>query len=305
MPPDAVSIVEVGPRDGLQNEAEILPTGIKAAFVEALAAAGLRQIEVTSFVHPGLVPQLADAEDLVRALSVPADTVLSALVPNREGLDRAVRSGIPRIAFFTAASDTFTERNIRMSVASSLDACGDICAHAQDHGVSVRGYISTAFSCPFEGATDPTRVASIAEAMARAGIDEIAISDTTGSAEPEDILRTVSAVMEVCPVERVALHLHDTHGHALANVDAGLDLGVRTFDAAAGGLGGCPFAPGSPGNLATEDLVDFLDRRGISCGVNLHGVAAASSIVEEAIGRQLPGRIFRTLHSSHGGADTP
>jgi hydroxymethylglutaryl-CoA lyase len=282
--PEHVRIVEVGPRDGLQNEQHPIPTPQKLALIEQLAAAGLRDIEATSFVHPQLVPQLADADDLLAKLARHADVTYSALVPNERGLARAVAAGLKRIAVFTAASETFNERNIRMSIADSLATFGKVIEQARAADMTVRAYLSTSFVCPFEGDVPAERVRELTEKLLSLGADEVAISDTIGAAAPRDIETTMGAVLERVPVNQVALHLHDTYGTALANVLAGLQLGIATFDASVGGLGGCPFAPGASGNLATEDLVYFLDRMGLTTGVQLDSVLDAAEAITRPLG---------------------
>ncbi len=301
--PQGVRLVEVGPRDGLQNEAAPIPTDVKVRFVRGLAEAGLRDVEVTSFVHPKAVPQLADARDVLEALDAPAARAAeaqggprySALVPNAKGLERAIASGVGRIAVFTAASDAFTQRNIRMTVEESLATFRPVVAEALAAGLTVRGYVSTAFVCPYAGEVPEDRVRAVSAALAGMGCDEVAVSDTIGAAAPRDVDRVLAAVSRDVPTERIALHLHDTYGTALANVQAGWDAGVRTFDASAGGLGGCPYAPGAAGNLATEDLVYFLERQGVATGVDLDALFRASSLVAEALGRPLPGKNWQRL----------
>lgn len=293
--PERVRIVEVGPRDGLQNEPETIPTDIKTAFIEALAASGLTQIEATSFVHPKAIPQLADAGDIVTGLPKTGGVTYSALVPNMKGLERALACGMKRIAVFTAASETFTQKNIQMTIDESLTIFGEVIAAAKSAGVSARAYISTCFVCPYEGEIDKVDVLRVCERLLEFGADEVAISDTIGAAAPTDVLRTVGFVLDSIARERVALHFHDTYGTALANVFAGLQLGVTTFDASAGGLGGCPYAPGASGNLATEDLVYMLDRMGIHTGVDLERLTAAARLMANAIGRTLPSRQLQRL----------
>lgn len=293
--PERVRIVEVGPRDGLQNEAQPVGTAEKLAFISALADAGLAQIEVTSFVNPKKIPQLADAAEVAAGLERKKGVTYSALVPNLKGLERAVACDIRRIAVFTAASDTFTEKNIGMTIPESLKTFAEVAAAAKKHGQTVRGYISTCFVCPYEGEVDKKRVREVAEALIAIGCDEISISDTIGAAAPRDVLRTVGHVLERVPLKNVALHFHDTYGTALANVYAGLELGVTTYDSSAGGLGGCPFAPGAAGNLATEDLIYMLDRMEIETGAKLEGVAAASAIIEKTLGRELPSKQLKRL----------
>ncbi len=293
--PQRVKIVEVGPRDGLQNEPEPIPTATKLAFIQKLAEAGLTQIEATSFVHPKAIPQLADAIDVAKSLPNAPSVIYSALVPNQKGLDRAIEAGIRRVAVFTAASDEFTRKNINMSVDESIGVFEPVVRAAISQGISVRGYVSTAFVCPYAGEISRERVLDVSLRLLSMGCDEIAISDTIGAAAPCDIDQTVGFIAEKIPVEKIALHLHDTYATALANVYAGLRLGVATFDASAGGLGGYPYAKGAAGNLATEDLVYFMDRMGIETGVDLIGVAAASNVVAATLGRALPSKQWKRL----------
>jgi isopropylmalate/homocitrate/citramalate synthase len=289
--PKQVHIVEVGPRDGLQNEAAIVPSETKAAFIVKLAEAGLTQIEVTSFVHPRVVPQLADAEAVVAQLPRIPGVVFSALVPNQRGLERAVSAGIKRVAVFTGATETFTRKNIQMGVEESLEAFKPLIAEAAARGMTVRGYLSVCFVCPYEGRVNKQVVRDLTQRLLDLGVNQVAISDTIGAAVPTDVWETVGFVLESVPSDLIALHFHDTWGTALANVCAGLQLSVETFDASAGGLGGCPFAPGAAGNLATEDLVSMLHGMGIDTGVHLEKLAAASDVLASTIGRELPSRV--------------
>ncbi len=274
MPP-SVTIVEVGPRDGLQNEPVAVSADAKVAFVEALVDAGLRIVEATSFVAPSAVPQLADADEVFPRIRRRAGVRYPVLVPNMRGMERAEGAGAEAVAVFTAASETFTRRNIGMSIAGSLEAFQPVIERATALGWWRRGYVSTAFGCPYEGDVDTDVVVEVTEALLALGCDEVSIGDTIGVAEPHDVQVLVGALLERVPVDRLALHLHDTYGRALANVEAGLGLGIRTFDASAGGTGGCPFAPGAPGNLATEALCGLLDRLGIDHGVDAAAVEAA------------------------------
>lgn len=278
-------IIEVGPRDGLQNESTPVPTESKLAFIEALADAGLREIEATSFVSPRWVPQLADASELFPKLRPPG--LFSALVPNLKGLERAMASGVERIALFTAASDAFTERNIGMSVATSLEVFGEVARAFRERVPSgwVRGYVSTAFECPYAGRIAPGQTARVASALMNISVDEISLGDTIGVAVPGEVRALASAIEGVAPRGQVAWHFHDTRGTAIANVAAALELGYEAFDASAGGLGGCPYAPGAGGNLATEDLVYFLERSGIPTGVDLGKLARASLPILKLLGR--------------------
>jgi len=291
--PERVNIVEVGPRDGLQNEATPVPTATKLAFIGMLVEAGLKQIEATSFVHPKAVPQLADALEVARGLPNAPGVTFSALVPNEKGLERAREARLRRIAVFTAASETFTQKNIRMTIDESLRGFEAAVRVALADGMSVRGYVSTCFVCPYEGEVPKEKVREVSERLLGIGVDQVAISDTIGAAAPTDVHRTVGYVLERVPRDRIALHFHDTYGTALANVFAGLQLGIDTFDSSAGGLGGCPFAPGAAGNVATEDLVYMLDRMGIETGVSLEGVLDAARIVGTALGRDLTSRQWK------------
>jgi hydroxymethylglutaryl-CoA lyase len=292
--PNTVRIVEVGPRDGLQNEARTVPTEKKAEFIRLLSAAGLKDIEVTSFVHPKAIPQLADAVDLVHLLPQSAAIRYSALVPNMKGLERAIESGIRRIAIFTAASETFNRKNINMGIAESIDVFRPVADRALSEGISVRGYVSTCFVCPYEGLIAKEKVAEVVQALFDLGVDEVSVGDTIGAATPKDVEVTVGYLLDRFPVERLAMHFHDTYGMALANVYQSLRMGISTFDSSAGGLGGCPYAPGASGNLATEDLVYLLDRLQIQTGVSLGLLRRASRFIAGELGRPLPSRVLQT-----------
>jgi len=288
--PAAVRIVEVGPRDGLQNEPSPIGTADKIAFVNALSDAGHRVIEVSAFVSPKWVPQMADAAEVFAGIARRSGTRYTALVPNLAGLQRAIPARVDEIAVFAAASESFSRRNINQSIAESLETYRAVCAAAKGAGLPVRAYVSTAFGCPFEGTVAPSAVADVSAALMEMGAYEVAVSDTIGIAHPGQVAPVVAAVAARVPLDRVALHFHDTRGTALANVLTALDLGVTTFDASAGGLGGCPYAPGATGNLATEDLLYMLDGLGIDTGVSLDGVLAASRAIEEKLGHPLASR---------------
>jgi len=285
-----VRIVEVGPRDGLQNEPAPVGTADKIAFVNALSDAGHRVIEVSAFVSPKWVPQMADAAEVFAGIARRSGTRYTALVPNLAGLQRAIAARVDGIAVFAAASESFSRRNINQSIAESLETYRAVCAAAKDAGLPVRAYVSTAFGCPFEGAVAPAAVAEVSAALMEMGAYEVAVSDTIGIAHPGQVAPVLAAVAARVPLDRVALHFHDTRGTALANVLTALDLGVMTFDASAGGLGGCPYAPGATGNLATEDLLYMLDGLGIDTGVSLERVLAASRAIEEKLGHPLASR---------------
>ena len=294
MLPKTVRIVEVGPRDGLQNEARTVPTDKKAEFVRLLAAAGLKDIEVASFVHPKWIPQLADAQDLIKQLEPNPKVRYSALVPNMKGLERAIESGIRRIAVFTAASETFNRKNINMGIQESIDVFKPVVDRALKEGISVRGYVSTCFVCPYEGAVPKEKVAEVTRALFDLGVDEVSIGDTIGAATPKDVESTGGHLLGQFPVERLAMHFHDTYGMAIANVYQSLQMGFTTFDSSAGGLGGCPYAPGASGNVATEDLLYLLDRLGIATGVSLQLLRRASHFIAQQLARDLPSRVLKT-----------
>jgi len=291
--PKSVRIVEVGPRDGLQNESKTVSTEKKAEFIKLLAAAGLKEIEVASFVHPKWVPQLADSEDLIRRLEPNPGVRYSALVPNMRGLERAIASGIRRIAVFTAASETFNQKNINMGVQESIDVFRPVVVRALQEGISVRGYLSTCFVCPYEGAVAKEKVADVTRALFDIGVDEVSIGDTIGAATPKDVETTVGFLLLSFPVRQLAMHFHDTYGMAVANVYQSLQMGITTFDSSAGGLGGCPYAPGASGNAATEDLVYLFDKLGVETGVSLKLLRLASHMIGQELARDLPSRVLK------------
>jgi hydroxymethylglutaryl-CoA lyase len=296
--PDRVTIVEVGPRDGLQNEKAIVPTSQKIAFVDQLTAAGHQAIEVSAFVSPKWVPQMGDAADVFAGITRKEGVRYGALVPNRAGLDRALAAGVRDIAIFAASSETFSRKNINASVDDSFVIYRQVTDAAMQAGLRVRAYLSTSFGCPFEGEVDPERVVALTERLLELGAYEVAVSDTIGIAHPGQVARLLDLLLVRVPDKHVALHFHDTRGTALANVLAALQHGIATFDSAAGGLGGCPYAPGAAGNLATEDLLYMLDGLGVQSGVSLAAVVRASRAIEGAIGHPLPSRYVRALPSS-------
>ncbi|HCJ36151.1 MAG TPA: hydroxymethylglutaryl-CoA lyase, partial [Ktedonobacter sp.] len=284
--PPAVRIVEVGPRDGLQNEKVIIPTEQKIHFITMLAEAGLPVVEATSFVSPRAIPQLSDAGAVMAGLKDLPSTKYSVLVPNLKGMEHALNAGVRSIAVFTAASESFTRHNINATIAESLANFRPVVALAQREHVAVRGYISTVFGCPYEGSVDPEKVLTVAQALLEMGIDELSLGDTIGVATPDQVVEVVSLLLEkgTIPIERLAVHFHDTRGTALANILMSLQLGISIVDASAGGLGGCPYAPGAAGNLATEDLLYMLHGMGIKTGVNLEKVVAATRFIAPLLG---------------------
>ncbi len=286
--PESVRIYEVGPRDGFQNEAAPISTEQKLEFIRLLAEAGLREIEATSFVSPRAIPQLADADELLPALDGHPGTRYPVLVPNMKGMARAEAAGARALAVFTAASDAFTERNIGMSIADSLEAFRPVLARARELSWWTRAYVSTAFGCPYIGRVDPAQVVDVSLRLSELGVDEICLGDTIGVGVPSQVHElTELHVAAGLPLSRLAYHFHDTRGTALANVLAGLEDGIATFDSSTGGTGGCPYAPGAAGNLATEDLVYMLDGLGIDHGVRLEGVLEAARYISGVLGRPL------------------
>lgn len=290
---DRVSVYEVSPRDGLQNEAALIPIDGKRRLVEALVAAGLTRLEITSFVSPKWVPQLADAEELAATMKPPAGVTYSALVPNARGLDRALACGIGEIAVFLSASETHNKMNVNKTVADTLAVFEEIVPPAREANVAVRGYISAVWGCPYEGPIDPAHVVSIARRLLELGCYQVSLGDTIGVGTPRQTREIVRRFLDEMPPERFALHMHDTRGTALANVLVALEMGVRDFDASVGGVGGCPYAPGASGNLATEDLVFMLHGMGVETGIDLDKLIAAGNVAEQVIGRPLPGKVHR------------
>lgn len=283
-----VRIYEVGPRDGLQNESAPISTDAKLRFVDLLADAGLREIEATSFVSPKAIPQLADADELMARLERRPGVRYPVLVPNARGLERAIAAGADAVCVFTAASEPFTKANINMTIAESIDAFRPVIDAARERGWWSRGYVSTAFGCPYQGEVGEAAVVGVARELLELGVDELSIGDTIGVAGPADVRRVVGALLSAgIGPDRLAMHFHDTRGTALANVATALEMGIRCFDASTGGTGGCPYAPGAAGNLATEDLVYLLDREGLSHGVDLDALLAAARHISEVLDRPL------------------
>jgi hydroxymethylglutaryl-CoA lyase len=295
-----MTIVEVGPRDGLQNEAAHLSTADKIAFIDRLAAAGLPVIEVTAFVSPTWVPQMADAAEVFAGLTRRPGTRYSALVPNLTGLERALEASVSEVAVFAASTDTFSQRNLNQTIDASLAGYTDVVREATAAGLRVRGYLSTAFGCPFEGEVPVNRVVELTQRLLDLGVFEVAVSDTIGVAHPGQVRDVLTDLTAAVRPEHLALHFHDTRGTALANVLAAIDFDIRTFDASAGGLGGCPYAPGASGNLATEDLLYLLEGLGIDTGVDLGAVCAASTAIAPAVGHRLPSRYVQARQASGG-----
>jgi hydroxymethylglutaryl-CoA lyase len=281
-----VHLVEVGPRDGLQNEPEPVATAVKVELIHLLAAAGLTTIEATAFVSPRWVPQMADAAEVMRAIVRRPGVSYPVLVPNLEGFARAIAAGADEVAVFASASESFSRKNINCSIADSLERFAPVVAAARADGVRVRGYVSCVLGCPYQGEVGPRAVAEVARALDRLGCYQVALGDTIGTGTPGQMRRVLEAVASDVPLDRLAVHCHDTWGQALANIHAALDLGVRVIDSAVAGLGGCPYAPGAAGNVATEDVVYLLDGLGLASGVDLERVYVAGRFICQALGRE-------------------
>ncbi|MGE0616865.1 MAG: hydroxymethylglutaryl-CoA lyase [Bacteriovoracia bacterium] len=299
-----VNVFEVGPRDGFQNESRFVSLGTKIGFIEGLVAAGIRDLELGAFVRPDRVPQMSDTDAIFQAIREKRLNLKStrawSLVPNRKGLERAIAAGAKHIAVFTAASETFVKKNIRMSIQESLDEFAPLVKDARKAGMTVRGYISTAFGCPFEGKIAPKKVLKVVQALAKMGVSQISLGDTIGVASPRGVTEVVKPTFRLLGVKKTAVHFHDTRGTALANTLRSLDIGVRTVDSSAGGLGGCPFAPGASGNLATEDLVFMLEDMGMDTGIQLEKLAQVSLNLAQKMGRPLSSRYLQARASSVG-----
>ena len=297
--PRSVRVVEVGPRDGLQNEKVLIPTQQKIQFISMLADAGLPVVEATSFVSPRAIPQLSDAGEVLVGLRRLPTTSYPVLVPNLKGMERALAAGVRAISVFTAASESFTLHNINATIAQSLANFRPVVALAQQEGIPVRGYISTVFGCPYEGAVSPPQVLNVAQALLEMGVEELSLGDTIGVATPNQVVDVLGLLLTngAIPVERLAVHFHDTRGTALANVLAALQMGIHIVDSSAGGLGGCPYAPGAAGNLATEDLLYMLHGMGISTGVNLNQVVAATRFISPLLGHAPTSKYYQAAQS--------
>jgi hydroxymethylglutaryl-CoA lyase len=297
--PKFVTICEVGPRDGLQNEAQSVSAADKVRYVEMLADAGIPELEVTSFVNPAAVPQMADADSVFPAVAKRPGVRYLTLVPNERGLDRAIAAGVKDIVVFTAASETFAQRNIRMSIDASIATFAGVIARAHANGMRVRGSVSTAFGCPFEGTVPVANVVRVATALLGAGADTLSIADTIGVGTPNQVIDVVQALLDAgIDSARFGLHFHDTRGTALANIMAGLQMGVHEFDASAGGLGGCPFAPGATGNVATEDVVYLLNGMGIETGIDIERLRDASRFIDGVLSGRVVSRAYRALEAA-------
>ena len=299
--PRQVRIVEVGPRDGLQNERETVPTAIKLALIDKLADAGLKTIEVGAFVSPKWVPQMADSAAVLAGIRRRPGVSYPVLVPNLHGLESARAAGATEIAVFGAASETFSRRNINCSIAESLERFRPVVEAARDHGIKVRGYVSCALGCPYEGDVAPAKVAEVAGALHAMGCYEISLGDTLGVGTPGQTRRMLEAVAWEAPMDQLAGHYHDTYGQALVNIYASLELGLATFDASIAGLGGCPYAMGASGNVATEDVIYLLNGLGIETGVDLGALVDAAAFISTALGRPPASKVARARQATRSG----
>jgi hydroxymethylglutaryl-CoA lyase len=291
--PDRVTIYEVGPRDGLQNEARQVPTAEKIRFIDALVSAGLHNIEITSFVSPKWIPQLADGGEVARGVRRPTGVRMSALVPNRRGLDNAMAAGMKEVAVFLSASETHNKKNVNKTIADTLTAFSEVVPPALAAGLKVRAYVSTVFGCPYEGEVAPQAVLDLSAKLIEMGVYQLSLGDTIGVANPRQVEEVLGQVLARHPADHIAVHFHDTQGTALANCLVSLTMGIRTIDSSAGGLGGCPYAPGAAGNLATEDLVSMLHAMGIATGVDLDRLVDASHLATAFVGHDLPSKYLK------------
>lgn len=291
--PERVTVYEVGPRDGLQNEARQVPTGDKIRLIDALLASGVSAIEITSFVSPKWIPQLGDAAEVARGIARRDGVRMSALVPNKQGLDAALGAGMREIAVFISASETHNKKNVNKTVAQTLTAFEEVVPPAVAAGLGVRAYVSTAFGCPYEGDVDPAAVVALTGQLIALGCHQLSISDTIGVANPRQVETVLGRVLDVHPLSALAVHFHDTQGTALANCVVALTMGITTIDSAIGGLGGCPYAPGASGNLATDDLVAMLHSMGIETGIDLDKLVEASRLAATFVGHELPSKYLK------------
>lgn len=298
-----IKIYEVAPRDGLQNEKAVISAEDKIEFINLLGETGLTAIEATSFVRPGVIPALSDSEDVFAGIKKSKAVSYPVLVPNQKGYENAMQAGAREIAVFTAASNTFTRKNINSTIEESLQRFGSFLPAALNNGIRVRGYISTVIECPYEGMIKPSAVHEVCQKLFDLGVYEISLGETIGTAVPDEVAGLLDQLLKEFPAEKLAGHFHDTHGTALANVFRALEYGIRTFDSSAGGLGGCPYASGASGNLATEDLLYALERSGFTTGVNAAKVAEASAFIEAKIGRSLTSKAYQAWKSKKAAAE--
>lgn len=301
LPPE-VKVVEVGPRDGLQNEEQHVKTQDKVRLIESLAAAGLKNIEITSFVSPKWIPQLADGAEVAKAIKLPGDVTVSALVPNLKGYESAKSAGLNYIALFMSATESHSKKNINKGIDEAIATLKEVSTQARADKMRIRCYLSVVFACPYEGAVAPEQVERVVCGLLNIDVDEVSLGDTIGAATPNQVVRLIKLLSRQIDLDKLALHFHDTRGTALANVVAGLESGIRIFDSSLGGMGGCPYAPGAAGNLATEDLVYMLNGMGIKTGVDLEKLVDSGSLAQEILGKKLPGRYLQAALASRAKA---
>ncbi|MED1472498.1 hydroxymethylglutaryl-CoA lyase [Bacillus salipaludis] len=299
--PINVTIKEVGPRDGLQNEQSFLSTEDKINWINQLSRTGLQSIEITSFVNPKWIPALADSLEVAKGIERMPGVKYTALVPNRRGLEKALEGNVDEMAVFMSASETHNQKNINKSIADTFPVLEEVVKEAMSAGKAVRGYVSTVFGCPYEGQVSIDNVIRVSEHLFEMGIQEISLGDTIGVANPKQVQEVLTVLLKRFPIEKLALHFHDTHGTAVANILAALDMGITTYDASTGGLGGCPYAPGASGNVATEDVLYMLGNMGINTGVNLEKLLGAGRFIQEKIGRSLPSRNLQACLTNERG----
>jgi hydroxymethylglutaryl-CoA lyase len=296
--PKQVTIKEVGPRDGLQNEKAFIETEDKIAWVNKLSQTGLTYIEITSFVNPKWIPQLSDAAEVAAKIKKEKGITYAALVPNLKGLEGALAANVDEVSVFMSASETHNRKNINKSIGETFPVLQEVVIQAKNAGKTVRGYVSTVFGCPYEGAIDVEQVIKVADKLFEMGIDELSLGDTIGVANPRQVQEVLEEIFKRFPKEKLAMHFHNTRGTALANVLASLEMGITTFDSALGGLGGCPYAPGASGNLATDDLLYMLDGMGIETGVKMEQLVEAALFIQEKLGRKLNSHFIQTINKS-------
>lgn len=296
--PKKVLIKEVGPRDGLQNETEIISTEDKIHWINMLSDSGLTYIEITSFVNPKWIPALSDALEVAKGIKREKNITYAALVPNAKGLERALEADVDEFSIFMSASETHNRKNINKSIDETFPVLNEVVIGAKQVGKTVRGYVSTVFGCPYERQVDINQVIKVSEKLFEMGIDELSLGDTIGVANPVQVQQVLEILLKRFPAEKLAMHFHDTRGTALANVLASLDMGISTFDSSIGGLGGCPYAPGATGNVATDDLLYMLHEMNVETGVHLDKILQAAKWIEEKVGRTLPSRNLQTVKSS-------
>ena len=293
--PQRVKIVEVGPRDGLQNEPQLVPAAVKVELIDRLGQAGLKAIEATAFVSPKWVPQMGDAAEVMASLPRRPNVTYPVLVPNLKGFEQALAAGVGEIAVFGAASEAFSQKNINCSIAESLERFRPVAEAARSHNIRVRGYVSCVLGCPYQGEVRPAAVAEVAARLLEMGCYEVSLGDTIGVGTPASVARMLDAVALLVPIERLAGHYHDTYGQALANIYASLEMGVAVFDASVAGLGGCPYAAGASGNVATEDVVYLLHGLGIETGIDLERLVDAGAYICAELGRAPSSKVARAV----------